>query len=348
MRIKFDEKMRQSNEWYIQEQMAAETARRIAQQNEYKIPPHAPSKVIEFTCFFRQIMDLLLDMNNSAQLPAEKRIDLFIESPSLSTIPPLVTTDDLSKAAELDTPEGKALYHEIRAMLEEKAAVNAASRPRKSLANLVANVPHLSLSSPHVAPELLSSFEARDGQPGPMSYLTQDQVDDYIYEIDASLGTVPAAPPHFQALTQQDLALQNPHSVYNWLRQHEPKIFLQDGEGSEKSSSKPNASRGAGKRASLAAPVKAEPLEFVEEDGIGYDASAAGPPATKGKRKREEDDGGYHPKSGLGAEGKVKKPRQSKKKAEGSGETPAKGPGRGKRKPKIPSPAPDAHPFGPI
>jgi hypothetical protein len=38
MRIKFDEKMRQSNEWYIQEQMAAETARRIAQQNEYKYP----------------------------------------------------------------------------------------------------------------------------------------------------------------------------------------------------------------------------------------------------------------------------------------------------------------------
>ena len=38
MRIKFDEKMRQSNEWYIQEQMAIETARRIAQQNEYKYP----------------------------------------------------------------------------------------------------------------------------------------------------------------------------------------------------------------------------------------------------------------------------------------------------------------------
>ena len=302
----------------------------------------------KLTHFVRQLMDLLLDMNNSAQLPAEKRFDLSIESPSLSAIPPLVSTEDLSKSAELDTQEGKALYHEIRCMLEEKAAAKAASRPGKSLAILLSNVPHLSLSSPHVAQELLSSLEARDGQSGPMSYLTQDQVDDYIYEIDASLGTVPAPPAQVQAITQQDLALQNPHSVYNWLRQHEPKIFLQDGEGSEKSSSKPNASRGAGKRASLAATVKAEPLEFVEEDGIGYDASLAGPPATKGKRKREEDDGGYHPKSGLGAEGKVKKPRQSKKKAEGSGETPAKGPGRGKRKPKIPSPAPNAHPFGPI
>jgi hypothetical protein len=34
MRIKFDDKMRQSNEWFVEEQLAVETARRLAQENE--------------------------------------------------------------------------------------------------------------------------------------------------------------------------------------------------------------------------------------------------------------------------------------------------------------------------
>jgi len=32
----------------------------------------------------------------------------------------------------------------------------------------------------------------------------------------------------------RDFALRNPTSVYNWLRKHEPKVFLQDGEGGDK------------------------------------------------------------------------------------------------------------------
>jgi len=38
MRIKFDEKMRQSNERYMEEQLAMETARRLAQENELARP----------------------------------------------------------------------------------------------------------------------------------------------------------------------------------------------------------------------------------------------------------------------------------------------------------------------
>ena len=34
MRIKFDEKMRQSNELFVEEQLAVETAKRLAQENE--------------------------------------------------------------------------------------------------------------------------------------------------------------------------------------------------------------------------------------------------------------------------------------------------------------------------
>ena len=258
-------------------------------------------------------------MNNSAQIPADKRIDLDVDIPDLSTVPPLVSAEGISKAAELETPGCQAIYNEIRSMLEEKAATKAASKPPKSLALLMATTPHLSSNSPLVSPDLLTSLEAPEGLPAPISYITLDQMDDYIYDIDASLGTAPPPPPHTHSPTAQDLQLRNPNSVYNWLRRNEPKIFLQDGEGSEKSLGKPGALRGAGKRASIPAPAKPDSLEFVEEDGIGYDAALSGPVITKGKRKREEDDGGYHPKKGSVDSGK--KPRPKKKKTESSAET---------------------------
>jgi len=290
-------------------------------------------------------------VNNSAQIPAEKRIDLSVEIPALSAVPALVSADDFSKAAEIDTPSGQAIYDEIRSMLQEKAAAEVASKPPKSLALLMETTPHLSLDSPLVSQELISSLEAPEGHSAPISYLTLDQLDDYLYDIDASPGILPAPAQHTQSTTQQDLALRNPNSVYNWLRRNEPKIFLQDGEGSEKSLGKPGALRGAGKRASIPAPSKPDALEFVEEDGVGHDAALMGTTGIKSKRKRDDDDAGYHPKKGSIDGGKVKKPRQSKKKSEGSGETTSSTSSkRSKGKGRAPSPVPaeTPHPFGPI
>ena len=130
-------------------------------------------------------------------------------------------------------------------------------------------------------------------------------------------------------MTQQDLALKNPHSVYNWLRKNEPKIFLQDGEGSEKSMGKPGSLRGAGKRASMPGPSKPDSLEIVEEDGLGYDPTIGGLEPMKGGKRKRDDDGGYHPKLGTPADGKTRKPRPKKKKVEG--ETPVSS----SRKPKA-------------
>jgi hypothetical protein len=290
-------------------------------------------------------MDLLLDVNNSAQIPIDKRINLSAEHTALAPIPPLINPDDNVRAAELNTPEGQALCNEIRNLVEEREAAKNLSKSSKSLALLMTVQPHLSLSTPGLPPELLSSLEPEAGQPAPISYLTPDQLDDYLYDIDASLGRAPphpTGPLHTQNPTQHDLALGNPNSVYNWLRKNEPKIFLQDGEGSEKSLGKPGALRGAGKRASIPAPSKPDALEIVEEDGLTYDTSLTGT-ASKGKRKRDDDDAGYHPKNGRADEGKVKKPR---KKRESAGESVPKVPKR-KSKPKIPSPDPGAHPFGP-
>jgi len=94
---------------------------------------------------------------------------------------------------------------------------------------------------------------------------------------------------------------------------------------SEKSLVKPGALRGAGKRASIPAPSKADIVEFVEEDGIGYDVSLSGSglggsardPRGNGAAKRKrasEEDAGYRPKGGSSRPNK-------KKKKEGSGES---------------------------
>ena len=298
-----------------------------------------------------QLLDLLLDINNSAQIPVDKRIDLSAETAALNPIPPLVSSEDLATAAELSSPEGQALHSEIRIMVEERVAAKNQSKASKSLAHLMKTTPHLSVKTPNLPPELLAPLKIEEGQPAPLSYLTPSQIDDYLYDLDASIGAARPLPPTFPSHSQHDLALGNPNSVYHWLRRNEPKIFLQDGEGSEKSSGKPGALRGAGKRASIPAPSKADALEIVEEDGIGYDTTLSQSAATtKGKRKRDEDDGGYHPKSGRVDEGKVKKPRQyiRKKKPEGgSEEKPATASSR-KKKAKLPSPDPNAHPFGPL
>jgi hypothetical protein len=209
------------------------------------------------------------------------------------------------------------MYTEIRAMMEAKALDKLESGPSKSLALLLSLAPHLSASSQSPLPlAVRENTETFEGYPAPISYLIPEQVDEYLSELDASLGSIPPSNV-VQASPHHEVAIRNPHSVYNWLRRNEPKIFLQDGEGSEKSAGKPGSLRGAGKRASMPGPSKPDALEIVEEDGIRYDPTIGGlePVPTKGKRKRE-DDGGYHPKSGVPSEGKLKKARPRKRKTD--------------------------------
>ncbi|KAI9647837.1 hypothetical protein NHQ30_004225 [Ciborinia camelliae] len=334
MRIKFDEAMRQSNLLFMEEQLADETAKRLAQKND-------------------RLMELLLDINNSAQIPANKRIDLSIGGPALADIPALVTKEELAKAAEDTSPEGQAIYQEIQDLLKDRDGTNTTVKPSKSLGQLMATIPHISLMNPHVSPQSLADFEPPPGKKHPIGYISQEEMDNYLYEVDATIGLAPALATVVYPPTTQDVTLKNPHSVLNWLRRHEPKIFLQDGEGpTEKINTKPGALRGAGKRAAIPAPSRLDSLEIVEEDGIGYDTTLSGPSSSKVKRKRDpEDDGGYTPKSGNPIN-KTKRQRPSKRKSETAGETTVSSSSR-KSKPraKHSSPidtGPAPHPFGPI
>lgn len=279
-----------------------------------------------------QLLDLLLDVNNSTQIPGHLRIDLSLDTPSISAVPSLISD---SLPTNCTIPEAQLIHDQIRGMVEAKLQAKIANKPTKSLASLMATVPHKPFEIPSVPYDLASSFPGlnemelesmsfKPEQQQPLTYLSPDDIDEYLSNIDTSLSlpvaprltTAPdnrRVPPH---LSEKDLAVRNPNSVYNWLRRHEPRIFLQDGEGSEGSKSasgKPGALRGAGKRASIPAPSKPDgPVEFVEEDGIGYDGSLGGGLGGTGKkdakRKRASvDDAGYRPKGGASRPIKKKK-----------------------------------------
>lgn len=299
-----------------------------------------------------RLMDMLLDINESPQMPDDKRIDLSTSGPALPPVPDLVTKEELAKAAEDTSPEGKAIYKEIQDLLKDRDGTNT-DKPSKSLAKLMATVPHLSLMNRHVPAQILADLEPPPGKKYPISYLPVEEMDNYLYEIDARIGFAPALATVVYPPTTQDVTLKNPHSVLNWLRRHEPKIFLQDGEGpTEKINTKPGALRGAGKRANIPAPSQLDSLEIVEEDGMSYDPTLSGLSNHKVKRKRDpEDDGGYTPKSGNPVN-KTKRSRPSKRKSEPSDEKPASSSSRkSKSKAKQSSPidtGPAPHPFGPI
>ena len=322
--------MQRSNELFLNEQRGLETIKRLARMNrcaEQHLSLFLPSMISKLILLFNsQILDLLLDINDSPQLPADKRFNLTTPHADLTPIPPLVTPADLAEAASNTTAEGKAIYAEILALYNESEATKSASASAsKSLAGLMTSTPHLSLKNPPADPKILEDIRGQSDR-----YMTLEQIDQHLFELDSliagSSGTAPAAqrPQQVETAATLDLSLDNPHSVYNWLRNNKPQVFLQDGEGSEKSSGKPGALRGAGKRIPQPAPSKPDVLEFVEEDGAGYDGLIVAA-KTGGKRKRGtgggdgEDDGGYHPKAGRVEDGKGKKARQPRKKKEDGG-----------------------------
>ena len=99
----------------------------------------------------------------------------------------MVTTDQetvpdttMEEATSQEQVEGPALYTEILNLSEEREAANNLCKSSKSLAQLMTVQPHLSLSTPGLPADLLSSLEPEAGQPAPISYLTPDQLDDYL------------------------------------------------------------------------------------------------------------------------------------------------------------------------
>lgn len=211
------------------------------------------------TMLFSRLLDVLLDINNRPQIPLEKRIDLSL---------PVASDTEEERILSVDKEPPKA------------------PQATKSLKDMIKDVPHLDFAATTDRfPEALSDLVTGVNSPAadvnhrkhPPTFLTADDIDNYLWEIDyqskieaedrgedlelpttlaplareqangAALigrGTTPSsAAPHAKdtsaagassvSTSSRDFALRNPTSVYNWLRKHAPKTFLQDNEGGD-------------------------------------------------------------------------------------------------------------------
>ncbi|MCJ1326294.1 hypothetical protein MMC10_002958 [Thelotrema lepadinum] len=189
----------------------------------------------------------------------------------------------------------------------------------------------------------------------PLTFLTPSQEDEYLSALDASLSGLPApkdpaaidSHPIRPVATVSEASLRNPVSVYNWLRKHQPHVFLQDVEKDKDTKDKDptpetketpvsgSKSGGGGggqpeRKGRAKRNSSVQQAEILDDEGnviggFGGDGSGAaggggGAGATgRGKRKRE-DDGSYRPKGGGGGGGRAKKRRGAGRAAAGGGE----------------------------
>ena len=280
-----------------------------------------------------QLLELLLDVNESKNLPPSMRYDLRSPPPDATAVPALEPdlppTSKLRAALDIAKCDLEAGLITPTRVIDMEAALGRAMADSRSLSRL-STFPHTTLTSltPDILPEILSD-------PAPAGYLSPTHEAEYLSKLDAAptdplpLTREPGSHSPLPAPTSRstekrendrDLQLRNPVSVYNWLRKHQPSVFLQDNEGasskkpptatepaikpSPKPSRSPKPSKEKGSKRSSAIP-KVE-HEVLDDEGFVIRGGGGDAPATKPKRKRE-DDNSYRPKGGSSRPTKKKK-----------------------------------------
>lgn len=196
---------------------------------------------------YSRMLDLLLDTNNCPQMPTDRRYDLSLPIPSDAEEDCILPIDKEPKTGPRPTKN-------LRDLIQDVPHLNFAATAKLH---------------PDVANDLLHGIDspAADAshQQHPPAMLTADDIDNYLWEIDNRVArepevyggpsemlptlaplarepptiTTPVPVAHSKAgasslsMASRDFALRNPTSVYNWLRKHAPKTFLQDHEGGD-------------------------------------------------------------------------------------------------------------------
>jgi hypothetical protein len=217
--------------------------------------------------------------------------------------------------ASFDVETAREKLREARTrLLAGEMSPDACRRLEDSIRRSEAFAPAMKFASllkvPHTTLGLGGDHTSVDGDvDSTLGFLSPEHEIEYSFALDSQLeGT--------SALTQltksgdklspterdREAALRNPVSVYNWLRKHQPQVFLQDNEAS---SEKPGA-RAVNTRTSKRAAAQVRKEDLYDEDGILLDiGTSGGGGSTRGKRKRDED-AGYRPKGGSGRSKKKK------------------------------------------
>ncbi|KAK8168210.1 IEC3 subunit of the Ino80 complex, chromatin re-modelling-domain-containing protein [Phyllosticta citrichinensis] len=285
MRMRFDERMRESNSLFREEQKASTLVKRLQEQND-------------------QMMDLLLDINGTPKIPLQLRFELSDDAPLPE---PKQDPEALSQQlheARAALASGTMTPIEF-AELEEKLTKIQSDYGPKALASLL-QTPHSRYSPDMPLPDEMTGEH-------PEGYLSPNHEEEYLKELDIALADPaiydpndtsgrPIRLPARDIPSDKELQIRNPDSVYNWLRKHQPQVFLQDKEN-DRDTEKPTTGRGGGngrggKRGGgapnvVATPSKPDP-EVVEEE-YGFV-----PETGSGRGKRNKDDDAYRPKGGSG------------------------------------------------
>lgn len=311
MRIRFDNAMSQSNAHIMEEWKAMGTARRLQAEND-------------------QLLDALLDFNNQQRVPARQRFDLSVAGPDPANN--AANNTPIAAGPRLSTEAVQQRLGELREQLNAGAitpdqyaqqadALHSAQAlpqvPLTSLDSLEASVPHTTVTDVASLPD---GIDLSDHAPG---YMSPAHEEEYLLALDQLLEDPafeqstahhrtfhlgPSQPP----LSEKDLTIRNPDSVYNWLRKNQPQVFLQDKDAiaaanhdnaSEKAAA-PKSSK-KGRQSNIGGGGTPGP----KEDHDAEDSAA--PEGGKGGRGKkaaaDPDDTAYRPKGGSSRPAKRKR-----------------------------------------
>jgi hypothetical protein len=309
MRIRFDNAMSQSNAYIMEEWKAMGTARRLQAEND-------------------QLLDALLDFNNQPRVPARQRFDL--SAAGLDAASNAANSTPNAAGPRLSTEAAQQRLGELREQLNAGAitpdqyaqqadALHSAQVQQvlTSLDGLEASVPHTTVTDVAALPD---GIDLSDHAPG---YMSPAHEEEYLLALDQLLEDPafeqstahhrtfhlgPSQPP----LSEKDLTIRNPDSVYNWLRKNQPQVFLQDKDAAA-AAHHDNASEKA------AAPKNSKKSRQSNIGGGGtpgpkedHDAEdSAAPEGGRGGRGKkaaaDPDDTAYRPKGGSSRPAKRKR-----------------------------------------
>jgi len=280
--VTFEEKMRESNSLFKEEQRIMDVSQRLAEQTD-------------------QLLQLLLELNSCPQVPPSLRYDLstpdesgMLEAEAGPFAPGADIHVELQKARrQIGTGQTKmAGYLDLEAALLKTTAL----APRHSYSKLL-----------QLAPPSKQTNEKADAENvSPCGFLSVRQEEQYLHGLDAyTIGNSVTPRPHATISLgsrnaektverERETQLKNPVSVYNWLRRHQPQVFLQDNEASTEKTPRTTASRTSARKSVTKELLKQEP-DLYDDDGIAKEHLGS----ARSKRKRGgDDDGGYRPKGG--------------------------------------------------
>lgn len=253
-----------------------------------------------------KLLDLLLEANESTRLPPHLRYDIRSPTPSESAVPAL--EPDVSSRRNVDPDSARAALEEAKIELRNGLITAESYRQLEAaLGGALGNPISLSLLNRtlHTTLESLSEDQLPHDLADelPAGYLTLEHEEEYLNAVDAALEgrPIPDSHPIRSNEREKDIALRNPMSVYNWLRKHQPQVFLQDSDSSpDKPATKLTGPSKAPRRSTVA--PKQEP-EIIDDDGFLLSGTLDAP--SRSKRKREDEP--YRPKGGSSRPSKKKR-----------------------------------------